>query len=110
MVISIFYVKIMEGYNRKEADKKERGFRYGKKGDFPVTLYKEDVRKLSQPTNRVLAIFVRDYKQQSYTKCTYLSKGQKVSKLQIHEEMKALIPVENIEFGDGNDECFSNEL
>ena len=23
------------------------GFRYGKKADFPVTLYKEDVRKLS---------------------------------------------------------------
>ena len=33
------------------------GFRTGKKTDFPVTLYKEDVRKLSQPTNKVLAIF-----------------------------------------------------
>ena len=33
------------------------GFRTGKRTDFPVTLYNEDVRKLSQPTNKVLAIF-----------------------------------------------------
>ena len=65
------------------------GFRHGKKVDFPVTLYKEDVRKLSQPTNKVLAIFVRNYNQQSYTECTYLSKGQEISKLQISEELKS---------------------
>ena len=70
------------------------GFRYGKKMDFPVTLYKEDVRKLSQPTNKVLAIFVRDYKQQNYTECTYLSKGQEIDKLSIAEEIKVLIQVE----------------
>ena len=69
------------------------GFRYGKKTDFPVTLYKEDIRKLSYPTNKVLAIFVRDYDQQSYTECTYLSKGQEISELPITEEMKALIQV-----------------
>ncbi len=67
------------------------GFRYGKKADFPVTLYKEDVRKLSHPTNKVLAIFVKDYQQQEYKKCTYLSKGQQISKLQIPEEQKVLI-------------------
>lgn len=71
------------------------GFRYGKKVDFPVTLYKEDVRKLSQPTNKVLAIFMRDYKQQSYTECTYISKGQEISKLPISEGTKTLIQVEN---------------
>ncbi len=71
------------------------GFRYGKKADFPVTLYKEDVRKLSQPTNKVLAVFVRDYHQQIYKKCTYLSKGQQISKLQISDELKALIKMEN---------------
>ena len=70
------------------------GFRYGKRVDFPVTLYKEDVRKLSQPTNKVLAIFVRAYNQQSYTECTYLSKGQEIDKLPISEEIKALIQVE----------------
>lgn len=67
------------------------GFRCGKNVDFPVTLYKEDVRKLSQPTNKVLAIFVRDFNQQNYTKCTYLSKGQEIDKLQILDEIKALI-------------------
>ena len=70
------------------------GFRYGKKVDFPVTLYKEDVRKLSQPTNKVLEIFVRAYNQQSYMECTYLSKGQEIDKLPIPEEIKALIQVE----------------
>ena len=70
------------------------GFRYGKHVDFPVTLYKEDVRKLSQPTNKVLAIFVRDFKQQTYTKCTYLSKGQIINKLPIDEDVKSLINVD----------------
>lgn len=71
------------------------GFRYGKKTDFPVTLYKEDVRKLSQPTNKVLAIFVRDYKQKSYAECTYISKGQEIDKLPISKEIKALIQMDN---------------
>lgn len=70
------------------------GFRYGKKVDFPVTLYKEDVRKLSQPTNKVLAIFARVYNEKHYTKCTYLSKGQEIDKMPIPEEIKALIQVE----------------
>lgn len=70
------------------------GFRYGKKVDFPATLYKEDVRKLSQPTNKVLAIFSRAYNQQRYTECTYLSKGQEIDKLSVSEEIKDLIQVE----------------
>ena len=59
------------------------GFRTGKKTDFPVTLYKEDVRKLSQPTNKVLAIFSKHYKDLHYEKCTYLSKDQNLQKLGI---------------------------
>lgn len=70
------------------------GFRYGKKADFPVTLYKEDVRKLSQPTNRVLAVFVKAYQQEKYSKCTYLSKGQKINKLPVSEEIRGMIQVE----------------
>ena len=70
------------------------GFRYGKKVDFPVTLYKEDVRKLSHPTNKVLAIFVRNYNQQIYTECSYFTKGQEIDKLPVSEEVKALIQVE----------------
>ena len=69
------------------------GFRFGKKADFPVTLYKEDVRKLSQPTNKVLAILVKSYHQQKYTECTYLSKGQKICKLPLSEEVKKLIQI-----------------
>lgn len=64
------------------------GFRKGKSVDFPVSLYNEDVRKLSQPTNKVLAIFVKDYREQSYKQCTYLSKGQEIDKLPLTEEMK----------------------
>ena len=71
------------------------GFRYGKKVDFPVTLYKEDVRKLSQPTNKVLAIFVKDFKKQRYTDCTYLSKGQDINKLPISNEIKALLQIKS---------------
>ena len=70
------------------------GFRYGKKNDFPVTLYKEDIRKLSQPTNKVLAIFRKDYKQQCYTECTYLSKGQKIIKLPLAEDIMNLIQID----------------
>lgn len=71
------------------------GFRYGKNIDFPVTLYKEDVRKLSQPTNKVLAIFAKDYQQQSYCECTYLSKGQEITKLSIPEDIKESIQIES---------------
>lgn len=70
------------------------GFRLGKRVDFPVTLYKEDVRILSHPTNKVLAIFVKDYQQSVYNECTYLSKGQEISKLPITEETKKLIKME----------------
>lgn len=69
------------------------GFRYGKKVDFPVTLYKEDIRKLSQVTNKVLAIFAKDYNKHSYTECTYLSKGQEINKLPLSKEIKALLQV-----------------
>lgn len=71
------------------------GFRYGKQIDFPVTLYKEDVRKLSQPTNKVLAIFARDSKELIYTKCTYLSKGQVIDKLPIGDDVKSLIAIDS---------------
>ena len=69
------------------------GFRYGKKMDFPVTLYKEDVRSLTKPTNKVLAIFSKKYREYNYTECTYLSKGQEISKLPISEEIRKLIQV-----------------
>ena len=63
------------------------GFRKGKKTDFPVTLYKEDIRKLSQPTNKVLAIFSKNYNDLYYNKCTYLAKGLNIEKLKITENL-----------------------
>ena len=61
--------------------------------DFPVTLYKEDVRSLTKPTNKVLAIFSKKYQENNYTECTYLSKGQEINKLPALEEIRKLIQV-----------------
>lgn len=69
------------------------GFRTGKCVDFPVTLYSEDVRKLSHPTNKVLAIFSKMYHQQIYNECTYLSKAQNIDKLPVSEDVRLLIQV-----------------
>lgn len=70
------------------------GFRTGKKTDFPVTLYKEDVRKLSQPTNKVLAIFSKYYKDQHYNNCTYLAKNQSIHELRVSDEVSEMILVD----------------
>ena len=70
------------------------GFRNGKKIDFPVTLYKEDVRKLSQPTNKVLAIFAKYYSEPLYNMCTYLAKNQSIQKLGISNEVFEMILVD----------------
>lgn len=70
------------------------GFRTGKKTDFPVTLYNEDVRKLSQPTNKVLAIFSKHYKDQCYHNCTYLAKNQSIQELGINDDMLEMILVD----------------
>lgn len=67
------------------------GFRNGKKVDFPVTLYNEDVRKLSKPTNKVLAIFSKYYKDQHYDNCTYLAKNQSIHELRISNEVFEMI-------------------
>ena len=69
------------------------GFREGKMVDYPVTLYNEDVRKLSHPTNKVLAIFSKSYLKQVYTDCTYMAKGYEVSTLPITEELRMLIQI-----------------
>lgn len=73
------------------------GFRTGKHIDFPVTLYKEDVRKLSHPTNKVLAIFSKNYHQTCYSECTYLSKGQQLDKLPISTEIRKLLDIDENE-------------
>ncbi len=57
------------------------GFREGKSADIPVTLYREDIKKLSHPTCKVLAIFCKEYNEEHYDLCTYLSKGYAIDKL-----------------------------
>lgn len=81
---------------REERDTKTAsvGFRTGKKTDFPVTLYNEDVRKLSQPTNKVLAIFSKHYKNPYYDNCIYLAKNQSIQGLKMSDEVLEMIFVD----------------
>ena len=72
------------------------GFRNGKTLDMPVTLYREDVRKMIRPVNKVLGIFVKHYNEVPYSKCTYLAKGHYIDEfkslgnivIRIGEEIK----------------------
>lgn len=57
------------------------GFRFRKTVDIPVTLYHEDIKKLSMPTCKVIAIFSKSYKSKTYEDCTYLAKECEISKL-----------------------------
>ena len=51
------------------------GFKVGKTVDVPVTLYREDVRKLSHPTCKVLEIRCKQFDEAGYNLCTYSAKG-----------------------------------
>jgi len=69
------------------------GFRYGKKADMPVTLYNENVKTLSRPVYKVLAILAKDYNESVYKTCTYLSKGQELEKLRLPDEVFQIVDV-----------------
>ena len=56
------------------------GFQHGKASNIPVTLYNENVKILSNPTCKVLAIFSKSYFSDYYEECTYLSKGCEIDK------------------------------
>ena len=66
------------------------GFRYGQNADIPVTLYSGDVRKLTSPTNKVLAIFCRKFPEMTYKTATYVSKGFDMKEIEVPDEMVAL--------------------
>ena len=59
------------------------GFRREHENDIPVTLYSGDVRKLTNPTNKVLAIFVRSFPDGIYKKATYISKDVELDDLDL---------------------------
>lgn len=59
------------------------GLRYGKTVDLPVTLYREDVRKMIRPVNKVLGIFAKCYNEKEYSQCTYLAKGHCMDEIKL---------------------------
>lgn len=56
-------------------------FRKGKTVDCPVSLYREDIRKLSRPTNKVQAVFKKRFNDKIYTDCIYVDGNKDLSKL-----------------------------
>ena len=56
-------------------------FRNGKTVDYPVSLYREDIRKLSKPTNKVLAVFKKKFNDTDYIDCIYVDENQDLSKM-----------------------------
>ena len=50
------------------------GFRYGKAADIPVSLYRENIKTLTNPTCKVIGIFRKKYNEQKFSEYTYLSK------------------------------------
>lgn len=70
------------------------GFRSGKTVDMPDTLYKENVKKLIKPVCKVLAIFKKPYNQQTYTECTYCSKGINLSELSLSDKVEVVFSAE----------------
>lgn len=56
------------------------GFRKSGMADIPVTLYCENIKALSAPTCKVLAIFRKTYDSDRFNECTYLSKGYEISR------------------------------
>lgn len=72
------------------------GFRYGKKVDMPVTLYNENVKTLSRPVYKVLAIFAKKYDESIYTICTFLSKGQELEKLRLPDAISEIVDISRV--------------
>lgn len=73
------------------------GFRSNptKRPDIPVSLYNFPIRKLTNPTNKVLAIFRKKYNEIAYKECTFLSKGQSLGKLHIPDDIQNLISMKS---------------
>lgn len=56
------------------------GFRDVGEVDIPVTLYNESVKKLSDPTCKVLAIFRKEYDDPQFDICTYITSGYEIDR------------------------------
>lgn len=72
------------------------GFRTGKTIDYPVTLYREDVRKLTDPTCKVLAILSKKYNETFYHQYTYLAKGMMINQIRKSDAIKEYVRDEEV--------------
>lgn len=59
----------------------------GKTADVPVTLYRENVKKMISPVNKVLGIFSKKYFEVSYSECTYLAKNQTIENFNLSDDI-----------------------
>ena len=66
------------------------GFRKDETTDYPVTLYSGDVRKLTNPTNKVLAIFKKSYSDTEYSETSYIAKGFDISEVNPPDNIKVV--------------------
>lgn len=62
------------------------GFRKGALKDYPVTLYSGDIRKLTNPTNKVLAIYVKTFPENIYREMAFAAKDVVLSDLEVPKE------------------------
>lgn len=75
------------------------GFRHDKNIDFPVTLYSGDVRKLANPTNKVLVIYSKKQAEIVYKDKTFVAKGVNPADLSV----QGLPAVDNTEENNNQD-------
>lgn len=67
------------------------GFRSLNEIGIPVTLYNEDIRKLTSPTYKVAAIFRKEYYEKKYGICTFESKDFQFDNLD--DKIKSMIEI-----------------
>lgn len=64
------------------------GFRSHKSVDIPITLYNSDIRQLTKPTYKIVAIFSKKYNEDKFNTCTYYSDTDIT---QISNDIKSLL-------------------
>ena len=69
-----------------------------KVGDYyiPNTTLKEDIRNITNKTNRVIAIFSKEIKEKQYSKLTYINKKTELVQIFKNKEIISKIDIENL--------------
>lgn len=63
---------------------------------IPNTTLKEDIRNITDKTNRVIAIFSKEIKEKQYTNLTYLNKKTELLQIFKNKEIISKINIENL--------------